>query len=484
MASIKKIVLSGFFWSIINQMSITLTGLVISGVLSRLVSPSEYGIVAMVTLSTGFLNVIKDFGFGAALVQKKVVSDAEYSTVFWFNMIIGASLTLLVYAAAPYIGAFFREPMVERVMKALSFTFTLNSIGIIWSNKLTKRVAFKQIFYRNFVATLIAGICAVILAFQGFGVWVLVSQIYISMTVNSFLNFVQVRWLPTFTMKKVYIKDLIRFGLPLLADQSINYWARNIDNLLVGRMLGKDTLAYYSKAYNLMLLPVKQLTTTLTKVLFPSFSMIQDNKAQIAQIYLKISGVVAFIAFPMMICLSLLAEPLILIVYGNNWRQVIPIFKILSILGMFQSLLAMSGNIYLSLGKTKMMFKIGLFSRTTVIAGLVTGLYLHGIMGMVYGYCMASGSVFFPELYFIGKLINLSLKTIILNFIPYLLLASCCYICVRLGFHRLHLPLVLDFIVQGLCFGSLYLLLNYLFKTKAFTNIYTLVKERKTMTNI
>jgi len=476
---IRKVILNGFFWSITNQISITLVGLVISGVLSRLIKPAEFGIIAMVSMAIGFLNVIKDFGFGAALIHKKEVSDDEYSTVFWFNLIIGVALTAIVFIASPYIGDFFNEKEVEYVTKILSFTFIINSVGIVWSNRLLKEVAFKQIFYRSFISTIISGTCAIILALNNYGVWALVAQVYTALIINTFLNYLHVKWLPSFVIKKKYVRHLVQFGIPLLADQSINYWVRNIDNLLVGKVFGKNTLAYYNKAYTLMLLPVEQLTSTLTKVLFPSFALIQDDRPQIANIYLKISRVIAFIAFPVMISLSMLAKPLILIVYGKNWTPVIPIFEVLSILGMFQALGALSGDIYLSLGETKLMFKVGLFSKTTMISGIVLGLYIGGLMGMVYGYCIGSTIAFLPELYFIGRLINIKLKEIIFNFMPYLFIAGICFLIIRVIFNQLHVNIVLDFFIKLTSFGTIYLFLNFLIKPKAYTDILSIINSKK-----
>lgn len=478
MKPIRKVILTGFFWSITNQISITLAGLLISAVLSRLITPADFGILAMVSLGIGFLNVIKDFGFGAALIHKKEVSDEEYSTVFWSNLIFGVFLTIVVFFISPYIGEFFNEKRVSSVTQALSFTFIINSIGIVWSNRLIKEVAFRQIFYRSLISTVVSGIAAIILALKGYGVWALVAQAYIALIVNTYLNYVHVKWLPALVMKKEYVKHLIHFGLPLLADQSINYWVRNIDNLLVGKIFGKDTLAYYNKAYALMLLPVQQLTSTLTKVLFPSFALIQDDKEQIANIYLKISRVIAFVAFPIMVSLSMLSEPLILIVYGKNWMPVIPIFRVLSILGMFQALAALSGDVYLSLGETKLMFKVGLFTKTTMIFGIVFGLYIGGLMGMVYGYCIASTIGFFPELYFIGRLIHINLRKIVLNFIPYLLLVIICFGITYLALNHLHLNIILEFIIKLSCFGIIYIFLNYLIKTQAYVDILSIAKNR------
>lgn len=478
MSSLRKVILSGFFWSVINQLSVTITTLLITGVLARLISPSDFGIIAMVTLAIGFLNVIKDFGFGAALIQKKEVADDEYSTVFWINIAIGVVLTAIVFFISPYIGRFFKEPRVELMTKILSFTFIINSVGIVWNNKLIKSVSFNQLFYGSFVSTIISGIVAITIAYRGYGIWALVVQTYVQLVLNTCINYFHVKWLPTFTVKKHHVKSLVKFGLPLLADQSINFWVRNVDNLLVGRILGEAPLAYYSKAYSLMLLPVRQLTGTLTKVLFPSFSMIQDDKARIASIYLKISRIIAFVAFPIMIAVSLMAEPLILIIYGPQWRPAIPIFKILSILGMFQAIAALSGDIYLSLGETKLMFYVGLFSKIAMICGIVAGIYMGGIMGMVYGYCVASALGFFPEMYFLARLINLKLKDAILNIMPYLLISCICCLVIYFAFNNIHFNLVIGFIVKIISFGLLYVVLNIAVKSKVYADILLMIKSK------
>ena len=478
MSSLRKVILSGFFWSVINQLSVTFTTLLITGVLARLISPSDFGIIAMVTLAIGFLNVIKDFGFGAALIQKKEVADDEYSTVFWINIAIGVVLTAIVFFISPYIGRFFNEPRVELMTKILSFTFIINSVGIVWNNKLIKSVSFNQLFYGSFVSTIISGIAAITIAYRGYGIWALVVQTYVQLVLNTCINYFHVKWLPTFTVKKHHVKSLVKFGLPLLADQSINFWVRNVDNLLVGRILGEAPLAYYSKAYSLMLLPVRQLTGTLTKVLFPSFSMIQDDKARIASIYLKISRIIAFVAFPVMIAVSLMAEPLILIIYGPQWQPAIPIFKILSILGMFQAIAALSGDIYLSLGETKLMFYVGLVSKIAMICGIVAGIYMGGIMGMVYGYCIASALGFFPEMYFLARLINLKVKDVILNIMPYLLMSCICCLVIYFAFNNIHFNLIIGFIVKIISFGLLYVVLNIAVKSKVYADILLMIKSK------
>lgn len=476
--NLRKIIFTGVFWSVINQIGVQILGLVTLAFLARLLVPEDFGLIAMVTIATGFLNIIRDFGFGAALVQKKDVTNAQFSTVFWLNIAIGLILTIVFYFLAEPISLFYEEPKIIKIVQVMSFSFLLNSFGVVWGNKLLKDVEFKQIFIRNFSSGLLAGGFAIYFAYKGFGYWALVIQLYVQLISNLFLNYLRVKWLPDFVFERKFLRELFSFSLPLFADKSFNYWMRNLDNLLVGKFLGKGELAFYTKAYSLMLLPVRQLSGTITKVLFPSFSLIQDDPKRIGQIYLKISRVIAFIAFPVMMFLSLSAEPLVLLIYGDQWEPVIPIFQVLSILGMFQAIGTLSGNIFMSRGKVMAMFKLGIFSRIFMMLGVVIGLWQGQLMGMVYGYVISSLLAFIPELYFTGKVINLNLKSIILNFTPYLFTGLGCASMVFYFVPEINMIPLGELLYKGVIFAVLYLSLSFILKLKAFTDLIVIIKSR------
>lgn len=481
MTQIKKVILSGVYWSTINQVFTQVVGLGVTAVLARLLTPADFGLVAMVTLATGFLKILKDFGIGAALVQKKNVSHEEYSTVFWLNMALGALFTAVTFAVAGPISEFYHEPLIKPITQVFSFSFLVNAVGVVWSNLLIKQVDFKQIFYRNLVSVVLSGGLGIAAALYGWGFWALIIQQYALIVINTYLNYTRSGWWPSFCFKREFLSDLFKFSLPLLGDKSLNYWMRNVDNLLVGRFLGKNDLGYYTKAYSLMLLPVKQLSGTITKVLFPSFSLIQDDVDKIASIYLKISRAIAFVSFPVMINLSIFAEPLILMVYGENWRPVIPLFQVLSLLGMFQAIGTLSGNVYLARGKTLLMFKVGVFSRLLMIVGIVVGLYSGGIMPMIYGYCITSLLAFLPELYFLGIIINTSLFTLIRNFMPYFFISLVTGIGVYYAFAAFELGIIAQMTIGSIVFGILYILLCWVFNLSALKELLALVKSyRKT----
>src|SRR5690606_13722706 len=203
---------------------------------------------------------------------------------------------------------------------------------------------------------------------------------------------------------------------PLLGENSINYWVRNVDNLLVGKILGEQTLGYYSKAYNLMLLPVKQISGSIIRVMFPSLSVIKDDKEKVWENYSKLLSVTAFFTFPLMGFLYIVSKEFIVLLYGNNWIESVPIFQGLCFLGAIQSIGVYSGIIFSSQGKTYLQFKVGLFLKPLMILGITGGLYWQGIHGMIIGYTLMSTSGFFIESYFVTNVLNQKLYKILQSF--------------------------------------------------------------------
>lgn len=476
----KKNTLSGISWSASSQVIRLIVNLVITSVLARLLLPEDYGLIGMITVATGFLLVLKDFGFGAALVQKKEVEEIEYVSVFWLNVFMGITLAIIVFFSAPLIASFYNEPQLIPITKYMSLGFILNSIIVVPNNILYKKIQFKNLFIIDISSLLISGCVGIVFAYYDWAYWSLVAQSLTSQLVSLIIVFYLSRWKPSFQFSWQALTGFTSFSLPLIADSSINYWVRNIDNLLIGKYLGKSDLGYYSKAYNLMLLPVRQLSGTIKKVMFPSFSLIQDEIERLGKIYLKITRVVAFITFPIMGIMFSASEDIILFLFGDNWAACIPIFKILCLLGAFQSIATLSGNIYLAQGKTKLMLRVGLFTRSIMIISMVMGLIIGGLMGIVYGYSISSSLMVIFEFYFVGQIINIRLKEILINLLPYFIISLIMILSLELtkhylGFENHFFKLILLSLIGGL----IYIILTLLFKPKAFKDILQLYKERK-----
>lgn len=476
----KKKTLSGISWSGVSQLIKLIMNLAITSVLARLLLPEDYGLIGMITVATGFLLVLKDFGFGAALVQKKEVEEIEYQSVFWLNVLMGILLAILVYFSSSLIADFYEEPQITSIAKVMSFGFILNSLTVVPNNILYKKIQFKNLFIVDFLSVLFGGIIGIVLAYYNWAYWSLVAQSLSTQIISLLVVLYLSGFKPKFQFSRKSLAGFSDFSLPLIADSSINYWVRNLDYLLIGKFIGKAELGYYSKAYTLMLLPVRQLSGTIKKVMFPSFSLIQDQTERLGKIYIKITSVVAFITFPLMGIMFTLSDNIILFLFGENWSASIPIFRILCLLGAFQSIATLSSNIYLAKGKTKLMLRVGLVTRSIMIISMVVGLYMGGLMGLVYGYSMSSSLMVIFELYFVAKLIDMQLKEILGNLAPYFIFTA--VIILILEILRMYIFIgshILTIILIGTIGVLIYIILTLIFKPSAYRELMILIKERK-----
>lgn len=416
----------GVKWSVIDQVVRQLVTLVISGVLSRLLTPAEFGLLGMVTVAIGFLQVLKDIGLGSSIIQKQGITSEEQSTIFWLNLILGAVMAVVLVIIAPFIAAFFDEPQLTLLIRVMSINFIISSMAIVPDALIMKAIDFKSYFFRNFGTTVLGGVLGILMAFKGYGVWALIGQSLLTTTAGLFISFGMIKWRPQFIFKIGLLKSHLRYSAPLLADSSINYWVRNIDNLLVGKYLGAVQLGIYTRAYNLMLLPIRQISSTLSRVMFPSFSLIQHDKEKMWEQYCKMMSLVAMISFPVMVLLGVYAREAILIVYGHQWMEVVPIFKILCFLGAAQSIATIAGPVYYSTGKTALLFRVGLVTKTIMIAGIVGGLIYGGLIGMVWGYTFTSMGAFMIEAHYVSRVLNHNLIQYLKIILPESMAALCC----------------------------------------------------------
>ncbi|MBN8788887.1 MAG: MOP flippase family protein [Terrimonas sp.] len=409
---------AGIKWSVIDQVVKQLITLIISGILSRLLTPAEYGLLGMITVAIGFLQVFRDMGLGSSIIRKQEISATEQSSIFWLNMAVGCLLMLLLMLAAPLLANFFKEPRLTLLVRVMSLNFVMGAMTVVPDALIQKAIDFKSYFYRNLGTVLAGGILGIWLAYKGFGVWALIGQSLLTTITGVIISFRMVKWRPRWVFNKALLKNHMKYSMPLLGDSTINYWVRNIDNLLVGKFLGASLLGIYNRAYSLMLLPVRQISVTLTRVMFPSFAIIQHDSGKMWDQYGKMMSLVAMISFPLMSFLGVYANEVIFIVYGSGWLEVVPLFKIFCFLGAIQSVATLSGSVFYATGRTALMFKVGLVSKALMIIGIAGGLFYGRLLGMVWGYVISSTFAFLIESYFVSHVLLNKLRDFFLNIIP------------------------------------------------------------------
>ena len=411
---LKRKTISGLGWSSIAQAWKQITQFIVTAILARLLSPDDFGLVAMATVFTNLATIFADSGISGSLVQKQDCTERHYSSAFWLNIIVGLLLTIILILSAPLIAAFYKKPELKHILTVISFNFVLSSFTLIQSAILSKKLEFKKLAIRDISALFGSGLIGVGMAYSGFGVWSIVCQILSFTLFNAILLWGLSPWRPKFEFAKSDIKDIFHFSSHLTGSNIVNYFARNIDKLLIGKFLGAQALGYYSLAYKIMLYPLENITTVLTKVMFPVLSSIQDRIDKVRKTYLVIIKTISLITFPMMSCLFILTAEIIAVFLGDKWTPIIPILKIFCLTGAIQSIGSPIGIILFSQGKAELQFKLGILGSLSAAITILIGLNF-GITGVAVFYSLGSVLIISYILNIVNKLIYLKNKEYLYN---------------------------------------------------------------------
>jgi PST family polysaccharide transporter len=400
-------------WTGITQISRQLFQFVILIFLARLLDPSDFGIISIIVTFTGFATLLNDLGLASALIQKEVIKESHLSSVFYINFICAVLLTLFFLMVTPLISQLYDEPILAQAIPLVIITFPINSLGLVQRAVLQREMKFNVIGYLEISALFISGIVAVIFAFLEYGVWSLVWQFII----NSIVTTLGVWYFSSWRPRKIFdynaLQDLWGFSVNLLSFQIFNYWIRNGDNFLIGYYLGSVPLGLYTRAYSTMLLPINQVSNVLTRVMFASFSRIQNDKVLLKKIYLQSISLIAFVTFPLMIGLFVLADKFILVFYTAEWSGAINTLRILSLVGFLQSIAATVGWIYQSQARTDLMLKWGVFSSFIYLVSFALGVFTASIEAVAFFYLISNVFLFYWNFTIPCRLIDLSFTAII-----------------------------------------------------------------------
>lgn len=408
----KEATISGIGWSVVSRLGRIGLQFVIGAILARLLSPADFGLIAMITVFSGFANIFMDLGFGSALIQKQDARPEHYDSVFWLNVAAGLLLMVLFMVSAPLLARLYSQPLLTPLTLVISTNFFIAAFSSVQIALLQKRLLFNWLAYAELGALVLSGGVAIGMALAGFGVWSLATQtILMSLLLVLFVWFSS-EWRPAWRFDRRAVGELIGFSSNLLGFNSLNYWLRNGDNFLIGRFLGTDALGIYGRAYSVMLLPLQMVSRTVGQVMFPAFSSIQDDRPRVARIYLRMTRTIAFITFPAMIGLWVVTPHFVPVVFGNQWLAMIPILRILCLVGMLQSIGTLNGNLYLSQGRSDLQFRVGVVIGVAGLAAIGVGLRW-GVEGVAVAYGLFSILAFYPSVRIAVSLVNLAFSDVV-----------------------------------------------------------------------
>lgn len=415
MNDLRQRTLEGLGWNGATQLLGQLLQFAAAVVLARILSPRDYGLLGMVLVFTGFARSLASMGMGASIIQKSDLSDRHLNSVFWLNVVTGILLTAIFALAAPLIARFYEEPRLKLLTAAVAINFSLESLNVVQNALLEKSLNFRKKFWVESASILAGGIVALVLAFTGGGVWSLVGQLLTGTAVRAAMMWRLPPWRPAINFDSSALKELMHFGGHLMGFEIVIYWAGNIDKLVIGRWIGSAALGFYSLADRLMRLPLTNITNVTSAVMFPALSAVQDNVEKVRNAYLRATRMIGLITFPMMIGLSVLAEPAILVVYGGKWRQAIVLLQLLCFAGMAQSIYNTAVWVFLSQGRADTQFRLGVWSTSVRAAGVLIGVHW-GLLGVAWAYVLGTYVfVWYPTWSRAGGLLNLKFSELLKN---------------------------------------------------------------------
>jgi O-antigen/teichoic acid export membrane protein len=479
-SDLKQRTVTGVLWSGGASVTQQILNFAVTVVLARLLVPADFGLVATIAIFTGFISLFVDFGISAALIQRPSLTERHRSSAFWMNLVGGILLGGLVAALAPLLARFFNEPRLVALTLVLSVNFVVGSLGIVQSALLQRTMAFRRLGTIAVNSTAIGGAAAIASAVAGVGVWSLIMQLIASTGSRTVLLWATSEWRPTRVVDRTAMRELWRYSRGLAGFNAVNYWARNADNFLIGKFVGPAGLGIYNRAYNLMLLPIQQISAVTSRVMFPALSRIHDDPARVRGAYLKAIGIIGLISFPFMLGLFVVAKPFILTLYGPKWAAAAPVLQILCIAGLMQPVYTTVGWIYQSQARTDLMMRWGLVASAVIVAGFALGIHW-GVEGVAIGYAIAMWSLLYFGFLLMGRLIDMRVRQVFSAVRGALLcaiaMAAVMWIAGRLL--PIGLPPVVMLLSQSGVGVLVYLFLIHSFVVGSYLELRTLLLERR-----
>ncbi len=350
-------------------------------VLARLLTPADFGLVAMVTAVTGLASAFADFGLSEATIQRKEISHDQVSALFWINLAIGLGLTLITAALGPVLAWIYREPRLQNITFLLSLTFFIGGLRVQPNALLKRQMRFTALAFRDIAAYAVAVPVAIVMGWRGAGYWALVALPLTLNTIQMALSWLLVHWRPSLPRRTSNIRSLLAFGGNVSASYLVTNLNRSADGALIGWYWGAGPLGFYSRAYNLLMLPVRQLSVPAGNVAVPTFSRIQNDSERFARYYLRTTSLIIWICAPLFGFLFVAAAPVIALVLGRQWGEAAPVFQILAVSALGQLFLEISIWMLVSRGLSGRLLKLLLIISPIIVAGFLIGLP-YGIKGV------------------------------------------------------------------------------------------------------
>lgn len=480
-SELKRKTISGFFWSSIESVLSQGLGVIFGIFLARMLSPSEFGLLGMITIFISISQVFVDSGLSQSLIRKQNCTTTDYSTVFWVNMIMGLACYLIIWLAAPYIASFYNNDQLVSITRITSLSIVIVSVTLIQQTILTKDVDFKTLTKSSLAGTIVSGVAALALAYYGYGVWSLVWRSIINQAVRSAVLWLHNNWKPVFSLNRDTFREHFSFGFNILIISIISAVYRNISNLIIGKSYSEKILGYYTNADQYSTMPSSTVTAITNKVSYPVFSEMQEDNIKLRQHVSKLTVNIMYISFVVMFGLAAVAKPLFGVVLGEKWLPSVIIFQALCLAYSISPMHVVNQNIMKAKGRPELFLKTEIIKYIIFTPLLIAGAIL-GMEVLIAGIIIFYWTGYLVIAAYSKRLIGYSLKDQLFDFLPMMLVAIVPAILTwSLGLIMKVSVLLLG--LQVILFPALVILISAIFSLPAFLEIKAILADKLTVSN-
>lgn len=468
-------VLSNLIWRFLERCGAQGVTFIVSIILARLLNPTVYGTIALVTVFTSILQVFVDSGLGNALIQKKNADNLDFSTVFYFNMFVCILLYLIIYFISPLIANFYKIDGLVNIIRVLGLTFIISGLKNVQQAYVSRNMMFKRFFFSTLAGTIGAAIIGITLAYLGFGVWSLVIQHIFNLLIDTCVLWVTVKWRPICAFSFNRLKKLYSFGWKLLVSSLIDNIYNNIRQLIIGKMYSADSLAQYNRGKQFPYLISININSSIDSVLFPALSRVQENPYQIKMITRRSIKTSVFIMAPLMIGLAFLSKNIVVIILTEKWLPCVPFMQIFCITYMFQPIQTANQNAIKAMGRSDLFLKLNIAQRIVGIILLVSTMWF-GVMAMAYSLLISNVLCQIIIAWPNKILLDYSYTEQLKDIFPSILIAIIMGVCVLI-INFIQINVIFKLIIQIIFGASIYIGISYFFRIDSFKYIVELLKK-------
>ena len=477
MSELKDKTVKGVFWSAVDRFSAQGIQFVFSILIARLLLPEDYGVIAMLNIFLAVSQTFIDSGFGTALIRKIDRTEADFSTVFYFNIIVASVFYLILFFSAPAIAKFYETPLLESVTKVVALNLIIGSLSGIHNAKLSIDIDFKSRAKISVISTFLTGVVGLWMAYAGYGVWALVVQNLCSSVIRTVLLWIIVKWRPSLIFSWRSFKELFSFGSKLLTSGLLDTLYNNIYTLVIGKVFSPSTLGVYSKANALAQFPSSNITSVLQNVTFPVLSTIQNEDVRLANVYRRFLKLSAFVIFPMMIGLSAVADPFIRLALTDKWEGAIYLLQIICFQLMWYPIHAINLNILQVKGRSDYFLKLEIIKKVQGVLILCITVPM-GIVAMCYGSVISSLISLIWNTYYTKKLIGYGYWAQMRDMLPILIHSLIMWALVLLIVNLM--PTLWLKLIIGVLAGIIYYIAGaYIMKFPEMNELLTILKLKR-----